>query len=450
MKSANFLSVLKIKNFLLFSTGQTISQFGDKLDHMALLALLRIYAPGPGALSELAIAFTLPVLIFGPVSGVLVDRWNRKRVLITCDFFRAILVAFIPLAIVKTNGNIHSVYAIVFVVFLFGLFFNSAKMAIIPNLVSRKRLLAANSVNNFVGRFATFWGMLLGGLLVDWAGWRRIGWEGWRAGFYLDSFTYFVSAILLASIGIALLKRPERVPETTERAREGGNGMWEFFVKAFRALTRDLLETYPVIVRDKAILFVMSSILLFCFVGGSVYVLVVHLVQQILGRGTAGVGMLAGAAAIGMICTSFIFGMIGFRLEKRQVILVGFAVIGILMMVFARASSFPLLAVLSFIGGSMLAPIAISQDTLLHEVVPEFFRGRIFSTKEWTLNGIFMLSAVVMGVLAELWSVRPVLFGVGLLVLVLSLAGEVLRARWPAPSAKPKGAVRAEPKPIHD
>jgi len=450
VRGTNFLSVLKIRNFLVFSVGQTISQFGDKLDHMALLALLRIYAPGPGALSQLAIAFTLPVLIFGPTSGVLVDRWNRKRVLITCDFLRAVLVIFIPFAILWTNGNVHSVYSIVFVVFLFGLFFNSAKMSIIPNLVSKKRLLAANSVNNFVGRFATLCGVLLGGLLVDWEGWGRVGWEGWRAGFYLDSLTYLVSAILLASIGIRVVRRSQVSSEERRPANNRGNGLWGFFATAFRSLARDLFETFPLIVRDRAILFVMLSILLFCFVGGSVYVLVVPLVQQSLGRGTAGVGLLAGAAAIGMMLSSFAFGMLGYRLEKRQVILVGFAVIGVLMMIFAKASSFVFLGVISFLGGSMLAPIAISQDTLLHEVVPEFFRGRIFSTREWTLNGVFMLSAVLLGVLAELISIRPVLFSVGLIVLVLSLAGEFVRGRWPGSSEGAASELHVQPKSSHD
>ncbi|MCX8015365.1 MAG: hypothetical protein N2748_05030, partial [candidate division WOR-3 bacterium] len=104
-----FLSILKIRNFMLFSLSQGISLFGDKLDYMALLAMIAYFADKLGwqsarAISYLSVIITLPTILFGPLAGVLVDRWNRFKVLIFCDSSRAVLVALIPLIIIQSKS----------------------------------------------------------------------------------------------------------------------------------------------------------------------------------------------------------------------------------------------------------------------------------------------------------------------------------------------------------
>lgn len=423
MRTETFFSVLRIRRFLVFSLAQTVSQFGDKLDWMALIALLAIYTRGsPTALSQLMLFGTLPALIFGPVSGVFVDRWHRKKVMIFCDACRMVLVFAIPF-VIKATGSIFSVYTIVFFVFLAGLFFNSAKMSIIPNLVSEKRLLAANSVNNFIGRFATVGGTFLGGFVVAWAGWQKFGWKGWEAGFYLDSFTYFFSVIALSTITVHVKRAASQSSLVT-------NQPGPRFTKSFRKLLVDLGESFRLIVSDRAVSFAMSSVLVLFTIAGAIYVTAIVIVQQILGRGTAGVGTLGAIAAVGMIVGSLAFGMTGDRLPKKHVILVGLAVIGILMACFSISSSFPILSTLAFLAGFALAPVMISQDTLLHEVIPEEIRGRIFGAREWGLSWILVISALVIGLVAELTSVRGTLLVVGLLVLLLGLLGEVAIRFW--------------------
>lgn len=423
MRTETFFSVLRIRRFLVFSLAQTVSQFGDKLDWMALIALLAIYTKGsPTALSQLMLFGTLPALIFGPVSGVFVDRWHRKKVMITCDACRMGLVFAIPF-VIKATGDIFSVYAIVFFVFLAGLFFNSSKMSIIPNLVSEKRLLAANSVNNFVGRFATVGGTFLGGFVVAWAGWQRIGWRGWEAGFYLDSFTYLFSVIALSTIAVGV-KRAN--PSGSAANDETGRRL----SRAFRKLLGDLSESFRLILRDRAVSFVMGSVLVLFSIMGAVYVTAIVIVQQMLARGTAGVGTLGAIAAAGMIAGSLAYGMTGGRFPKKHVILIGFAIMGILMVCFSLSSSFAILGILAVLAGFALAPVMISQDTLLHEVIPEEIRGRIFGAREWGLNWILVISALLIGLVAELTSVRGTLLVVGVLVLLVSLLGEVAIRFW--------------------
>ncbi|TET43965.1 MFS transporter [candidate division TA06 bacterium] len=414
MKRTGLFSIFRNRNFRVFSLSQAVSQFGDKLDHVALIAVIGVMAGSSStALAELAVFFTLPVLIFGPVSGALVDRWSRKKVMVTCDAFRGLLVILIP-PVVFLSGSLWSMYLIVFAVFFMGLFFNNAKMSIIPNMVGQDQLLAANSAATLIGRIATVAAFFLGDLIVHWKGWNRLRIEGWQAGFYLDGLTFFISAVALTMITVVFRR-------STDADKPGLKN--QTFVRMFRRTLVDVREGFKLIMAKREITFVMASVVVLTFVGGSVYVLAVPIIQSELERGAFSYGTLGAIMAVGMVIGSFLYGNFGHRMRKSTVIIAGFGIIGTFMIVFSMLRSFLVTSGLLIISGMILAPIVITQDTLLHEIVPEEIRGRIFGTREWTLNGLFMLSAVVMSLIANFSSVRITLRGVGILVFLLAVMG---------------------------
>jgi MFS family permease len=206
--------------------------------------------------------------------------------------------------------------------------------------------------------------------------------------------------------------------------------------RIFLTLFQDLREVYRLIWRDRQLFFVMASVLLLAVLGASIYVLVIVIVQSQMGWGTKGIGFLGGIVAGGLILGSLLIGTFGSRWDKRQTILLGFTLIGLIMVAFARSFTFVLLAPLAFLGGMILAPVMISQDTLLHETVPAEARGRIFSTREQILNAAYALTAVIVGIVVALLprlgarnSYRVTLFALGALFVLLSLAGEVFLVR---------------------
>ena len=99
------------------------------------------------------------------------------------------------------------------------------------------------------------------------------------------------------------------------------------------------------------------------------------------------------------------------------------------MLLFSFVQSFLIGCFLTALAGMALVSIMISQDTLLHEVVPEEVRGRVFSAREWTLSAIFMVSTALAGLGAKLFSTRSTLAGVGVVVVVVSLWGQTLQRR---------------------
>ncbi len=430
-RKSQLLPVLRIPPFVIFAFSQAFSLFGDKLDYMALLAMIAYFTnkynwDSSKAISYLSVVVALPVVLFGPLAGVLVDRWDRRKVMIVCDLLRTLLVLLIPFLALLT-GQFLLVYFLAFLVFLFGLFFNTARLAIIPNLVGQDKVLGANSFLNIVGRVATFAGMVLGGLIVDWSGWEKFGIKPvWTAGFYLDSFTYFVSVISLLFIFRRLTSGRKTAPT--------GHAEVDLFIKQQSKMLQSVSELFAVVKKQRAVLFVYYSIVLMVILGAAVVVLYVPVIQSSrelggVGLGTKGVGYVAAIGSIGLLLSSLLYGALGHKIKKHKVILCCFLIMGLVVAGLAVSRTFAPVAPLIFIAGLALSPVYIGMDTLIHESVSEEIRGRIFSTRDWLLHMLFALSALIIGQLTNLFSSRKLLFGFGILVALFSIIGFFLTRR---------------------
>jgi len=363
-------------------------------------------------------------VLFGPLAGILVDRWDRRKVMVVCDSARTLLVLAIPLVALATSSLI-LIYAVAFLVFLFGLFFNTARMSIIPNLVGTEHLLGANSFMSFVGRVATFLGMLLGGLIVDWKWWSQLGINpAWTAGFYIDALTYLVSVIAL----LVIFKR------MGQKCRQGEHGRREvpevkLFLTQQARMVHEVREAFNLVRGQPSVLFVYCSVFMMVILGAAVFVLYIPIIQSAkglgsgLGLGTQGVGFVGAIGSVGLVLSSMGYGLLGHKLKKHKVMLTSFLVLGLVGAGLAVSRSFAPVAPLVFIAGLALSPVYIGMDTLLHESVPEAARGRIFSTRDWLLHLAFAVSALVIGQLTNFASTRRLLFGVCVMVAFASIVG---------------------------
>jgi MFS family permease len=404
---------------------------------MALLAMIAFFSGKFGwtsarAISFLSVIIALPTILFGPLAGILVDRWDRRKVMVVCDSARTLLVLGIPLVALATSSLV-LVYALAFSVFLFGLFFNTARLSIIPNLVGSDRLLGANSFMNFIGRIATFAGVLLGGLIVDWAWWKHIGISPtWTAGFYIDALTYFVSVIALLIIFSRLRSRWGQNSRGTLDPPEV-----KLFIDQQARMLHEVREAWHLVARGPNVLFVYAAILVMVVLGAAVFVLFIPLIQggagtagqETMNLGTKGVGFVAAIGSVGLVLSAMGYGIIGHRARKHVVMIVCFSVLGAVAVGMAMLRSFFMVAPLAFIAGLALSPIYIGMDTLLHESVPEDARGRIFSVREWLLHLTFAVSSLVIGQLTRFFDNRHLLLAVGISVLAASAAGFVLTRR---------------------
>jgi MFS family permease len=425
-------SVLKNAEFQIFTWSQAVSLFGDKLDYMALLAMIAFYAGKYGwqsaqAISYLSVVVAMPVVLFGPLAGILVDRWDRRKVMVVCDSARTILVLSIPLVALATSSLI-LIYAVAFLVFLCGLFFNTSRMSIIPNLVGSDHLLGANSFMSFVGRVATFLGMFLGGLIVDWKWWAHLGIKpAWSAGFYIDALSYLVSVVAL----LIIFKRLGRKWHQGIVARRETPEVKLFITQQARMIN-EVREAFNLVRGQPSVIFVYCSVFMLVILGAAVFVLYIPIIQGAkelgsgLGLGTHGVGFVGAIGSVGLVLSSMGYGLLGHRLKKHIVMLTSFLVLGLVAAGLAVSKSFAPVAPLVFIAGLAMSPVYIGMDTLLHESVPEAARGRIFSTRDWLLHLAFAVSALIIGQLTNFFSTRRLLFAVGVLIALSSITGFLL------------------------
>src|SRR3989338_2475914 len=198
---AHVRELLKDRNFLLLWLAQIISNFGDRLDQMALIGL--VYLRTPGSTIELAkiLSFTIiPVFIIGPIAGIYVDRWNRKTTMITCDLIRGGMVLLLPL-IIRYSTSMVPIYIVVFIIFSVTRFFLPSKLSIIPDIVNKDKLLLANSLSSTTMMIATIVSFGFSGLIVEAF--------GPQAGFYIDSISYFISAALVFFVIVKLRENIE-------------------------------------------------------------------------------------------------------------------------------------------------------------------------------------------------------------------------------------------------
>jgi MFS family permease len=180
--------------------GQVVSEIGDWLNNIAVLALT-IQAAGAGreglAISLYAIARHLPLFVFGPIAGVVVDRADRRRVMIVADLARAALALGLLLAGVLRPLPV--VYVVGALLFSVSAFFNAAKRASIPNIVrGPDQLLAANSLSASTTAATIAVGSALGGVVATFVGRNTV--------FVLNAVTFLISAEMIRRVRSATRK----------------------------------------------------------------------------------------------------------------------------------------------------------------------------------------------------------------------------------------------------
>ena len=240
------------------------TQLGDRLTHMLLITVIALSNPGRLlAYSTSSMVFVLPSLLIAPIAGVLVDRWDKRRVLGRTHIIQSSLL-FVSAFLVIATGSFIPFWIALFIFFGLDVFNNTSIPALIPELVPEGDLLAANSANLTFNRVATVLGMVIGGFLVRWA--------GWRYGMIINSATHLTAGLLALLItGTYVAHRvirpasPSPFPAKVKASEGMGtqpaadDGAWNLVAQAFRQLFADIAEVARVVGRNRLVAFVMAS-----------------------------------------------------------------------------------------------------------------------------------------------------------------------------------------------
>ena len=378
-------SLLRRRGVFFLGLSNTVSQFGDRLTHMVIITLIGVMFPGRiSAFSEFSVTFSLPIVILAPFAGVVIDHVNRRTIMFRCHVIQALLIFITPFIIVLTKSAV-PIWVLVVVFFSLDLFNNTSRNAVLPDLVPYGQIVSANALIITMARVATFVGMVGGGYLISWV--------GWQAGFFIDASAHLIAGLLVLGMGARQMFEPVRSAEFSLSGE---------LKKSFRTFVGDLRELGLLLLRDRMVILVMTSVIALPFVSAVAYTVLIYLVQQEFGMGTPGVGLLGGIIGVGMLAGALLVGHFGRHVSRGLILIYSIALITAFFLVGPFMLSPAFLYVTAFVIGIVYSFIGIAQDTILQEEVARGIRGRIFATKEFITNVTFLLWAVGVGLISTI------------------------------------------------
>ncbi len=387
----SFRKSFQNRSFFFFWLAQLISQFGDRINQMALVGLVAGRQFGSASTMELAklLAFTIiPVFIVGPIAGVYVDRWDRKMTLFFCDIIRGLLVLTIPFIFIAQHSMI-PIYIIVFLAFCLSRFYVPAKMSIIPELVHADHLHAANSLATVTGMIAFVMGALLGGLIVEYG--------GARGGFLCDAITFFVSALLVSFISKDRLKVNVKAKEIVATGKE--------MATAYKNVLHEIVDGVRYILANRDIRYIINLMMILFMAIGAIYVVIIVFIQSAFGSVTKHLGFLAVGLGAGLFLGSITYGKWGDKKKHIETIFTCLIAGGIMMAIFAFSvqslKNIWVAQALAIVLGFVVGPIVIAANTVVHKVATAEMQGKVFSAMEFAIHLAFLVTMLISSKLSE-------------------------------------------------
>lgn len=385
------------RDFVLLWSGSAVSNLGSTASVIAY-PLLVLALTGSASDAGLAGFFALlPGLLLQLPAGALVDRWNRRRLMIWCDALRGLGAASIVAALALGGLGMAQILVVGFAEGTLSVFYGLAAHAAVPNVVPQSQVPLALSRNEARGRAAVMLGTPLGGILFG---------VGRAIPFLTDALSYLVSTttLLLIRKDFEASRPRERGDRMTAQVREGLLWLWR------RPFLRDTT------------LLVAGSNLLF-----RALFLVVIVMATDVGASSTGVGVMVGVAGAGGVLGSLSANWFRNRFPLNTLVIAAnwaWAVLmGVIVLVHDPFSLAAAYAAMWFVGP--IWNVALGSYQL--SITPDRLRGRVLAAMSTLSNGALPIGALIGGVLLD--AVGPRQAAAVLAVWMVLLAGAATLAR---------------------
>jgi MFS family permease len=390
-----YLRLLRNRRYRLLWAGDTLSGLGDGAAWVALAWTILELEGSAAAVGLLLVAYTAPVVVGGPLAGVVLDRFDRRGLLIADNLVRGTAMAGVPLLYALDLLRTWQLFVAAALYGLLKMLPLAGVPSILPDIVADDELDTANAMESLSYWLGTIAGPAVGGALL-----------ALTAGPYvlaLDAVTYFAFALALIRVGPV----PRREPDV----EAGGRGL--------RPAFRFVLGT-PI---------VLATTVMFMLVNvgeGLVIVLLPLYVDDV--AGATAYGALVGAGAIGGLAGALFAGAVGGRLPYGRSIAVFELLAGLALVPFAfeppLAAAFAAVTLSSF----FLGPLTVWAQTVRMRLIPAGLRGRVFGTLRTAMQGTLPLGGAFAPALVAAGGVRVAFVGAVVIVAVPGLVGLFLPA----------------------
>jgi MFS family permease len=372
--------------FLRLWGGQTVSSVGSGIVKLAAPLLVLALTESPTMAGLVGGALTFPMIFLGLPAGALVDRWDRRKVMIACDAVRCLAVATVPVAWAL---DLLSGWLLLVVAMALGSaqsFYNICQVAALPRVVARRQIPAAQALNSTSEGVATLASPGLGGMIVALGSTVIIGAV---LAYCLNAVTFLVSVVAL--IGI-------KTPFQARRSRE-----------AQRGIMRSIVDGLRYVYDEHAIrlLMILNGAHRFGF--APVMLTVVVLARQELALSPTGIGLLFTVAGSGGLAAAAITPWLRRRLPVGWHMIVIVGLHGLALGLAALSTSLWLFVVGLFIAGMMETMTGIVQVSFRLALIPDALQGRVNSVYRLLSFGAMSFGMVAGGLLIDRYGPRSVL-----------------------------------------
>jgi len=366
------------------------------MQHFVLIFIIYGLTRSNTAVSAVILSFTIPAVLFSLISGVHVDRWDKRKILFFTNIIRSILI----LLFLVPNLHVGFMYTITFLIALTTQFFIPAGSAVVPLLVPKRFIMSANSVL-YLGVYATmFLGYIFAGsfLLI----------LGKPYTIIFLSFLFFASAFFILPIKPQYRNRDYKSKDIETSFFEELHEILPFIKK-----TRKVVQALVVLTIAQAVIF------MFAVLGPGYVATILNVEVERLSL------LLIAPAAFGMLIGAFLLGSIGKKFEFRWLSGIGFLLSGVIFALFAQAenvaSVLPILIIFSVLVGFAISLIFIPGHATLQTETTEKLRGRIYGLLNALTGVVSFLPVVLAGGLADIIGVGTVVTGVGVIMIIVSI-----------------------------
>lgn len=408
----NKKNVLLNRNYVLLLLGQMVSNIGNAI-HSAAVAWFIMSLVGEKSAGTFMGIFGMcnfiPMIIFGPISGVFVDKFDRKKIIVGTDLIRGSLMLILAIFTYLDIFTLPTLFIMTVLSAILGTLFNPAVDASIPNIVEEELLTKANSINGTVRQLTWIAGAAISGFLY-----YSIGIVGI---FLVNGISFILSGLSEMFINIPPTKRSEI---------KGENNRTNFW--------KDFKDGVTFIKNQKVIIILLSFFLVINFLFNPIFQIVFpKTIKFTLEMTAREFGILQSIFSVGSILGMLLLTILPKREKVYGMMTLSTIMHGVLMTLIGVPllsviySSMTDLSILLIIGlllltmGIFNALLNVPLFTVFQKIVPDEYRGRFFGILGTLSQGIVPVGLAIMGTVSDLLHPATIFIGGGLIVLILSI-----------------------------
>ncbi len=410
------------RNYRYTWMGQVVSEIGDHFNNIAVFSLALEVTHSGLVVSGIMLARAAPAILAGPMAGVLLDRLDRKRIMIASDLIRAAFAAAFIFTVRYPEPWL--LYFFSGLLMFASPFFSSGRASILPTITSKEELHTANSLTQ-----TTQWTTLTVGTLLAGTSVMQFGYK-WA--FVLNSLSFLFSAWSIYHL---------RAPKGEFRARRAPLNEaqvmrpWNDYMEGLR-----YMRTTPLILGIAVVNIGWAT------GGGAAQILFSLFGEIVFNRGAAGIGQVWACAGIGLLIGGAFGHWFGKRSSFRaykQSIVICYIIHGGAYVVFSQMKQYWLALIFIGLSRAAVAVSSVLNVTQLLRHVPDAYRGRVFSTIESLTWSVMMFSMMAAGVASQYYNPRIIGTWSGILSSTTALAWGLLSATGRLPEPCP-GSIRPD------